>query len=138
MNYLSQLVGIPFAPGGRGDGPVDCWGLVQRVFRDVHGIALPDYPGIAPDDLRGIAQAFHHEVASWINLEQPEPWCALTISAGALVHHVGIWTPCFKVLHAVPKTGVVCQTTHSLQTNGLRVTGFYKFNVQSNGTSNPD
>lgn len=139
MTELSKMVGIPFLAGGRGNGPVDCWGLVQRVFREVHQVELPDYPGISPEDIRRISQAFSQEVASWVNLEQPEPWCAVTISAGNLVHHVGIWTPCGKVLHSVPRQGSVCQSVHSLHSNGLRVTGYYKFNAAtSHGPNNTD
>lgn len=39
--WVADYVGLPFAIGGRTRAGVDCWGLVDMVYREQFGVPLP-------------------------------------------------------------------------------------------------
>lgn len=43
MVDFSDLLGKPFAYGGRGPECFDCYGLVRELYHRAHGLWLPDY-----------------------------------------------------------------------------------------------
>jgi cell wall-associated NlpC family hydrolase len=43
--WCAGYIGLPYKPGGRDRSGIDCWGLLQLVWREQFGIALPDYDG---------------------------------------------------------------------------------------------
>lgn len=45
---FTHLIGKPYELGGRGPDTFDCYGLVMQIFKEKHGIILPDYK--SPED----------------------------------------------------------------------------------------
>lgn len=43
--WCAQYIGIPYKPGGRDRDGIDCWGLLQLVWREQFGAVLPSYDG---------------------------------------------------------------------------------------------
>lgn len=126
-DYLASVIGIPFVSGGREEQGLDCWGLVQKVFRDIHQVELPSYPGIEAESTSSVARTMTREIAQkWEAIEKPEDWCVVTLSGGSIVHHVGIYTPAGRVLHSVPGSGSVHQSISGLRAMGLTVKSYLK------------
>ncbi len=59
MNWTHELIGLPWSP------QFDCWGLVRRVFKERHGIDMPEH---AAGVLR-ITEAAH--VSGWRPVQPP-------------------------------------------------------------------
>lgn len=125
--YALGLVGTPWSPGGRElNVGVDCWGLVRHVYAVCLGITLPAYPNVDPTRTDELVRRMEEGVRTeWTELDEPEDWVGVGLSSGRLVHHVGVWLA-GGVLHAVPSTGVVYQTTNGLRMAGLRCIQFWK------------
>lgn len=58
----SDLIGRPFAYGGRGPDEYDCYGLLMELKRR-EGVQLPDYK--SPSDAASIAAIFASELRLW-------------------------------------------------------------------------
>lgn len=98
---LNELVGRPFARGGRGPAAFDCWGLVLAV-RARLGLVLP--PDFASGELT------RDTVHALFLTERPEGWRRGDLTLGGIVlatdaAHAGIHLA-GRVLHA-NRRGVV-------------------------------
>lgn len=114
-DFLTGIVGRPYAERARGPDAFDCWGLVAfarpRLFG---GPALPD-DDISPADMRRVARAFTDpdRRAGWQSLPVAVPFSApdgaiVLMSRGDIPHHVGLWlAPERAVLHCCPAQRVV-------------------------------
>ena len=43
--WAAAYVGVPFKELGRGHEGVDCWGLLQLIYREQAGLEMPDHLG---------------------------------------------------------------------------------------------
>lgn len=122
ITYALNLVGTQWKPGGRDlrDG-FDCYGLVHHVYDVCLGIQLPSHP-VHYKDFERIQECIQGETGhegNWQEVPSPATWDVTGMSSSKrFVHHVGIWID-GAILHAVPDTGVVCQSLTSLRANGI-------------------
>jgi cell wall-associated NlpC family hydrolase len=97
---LADLVGRPFALGGRGPDAFDCWGLVLELRRR---LALPEPPDFASVyDVQARRVLFHEE--------RPTGWVRCEPRHGAVVlaerdAHAGVFVA-GRIVHASAATGV--------------------------------
>jgi cell wall-associated NlpC family hydrolase len=97
---VSRYVGIPYRRGGDSDYGLDCSGLAQRFFAEVHGIQLPH------NSTEQSRVSFLKEVPS--DIDAFEASDLLFFGPGKKrINHVGIYLSDGKFLHASPKKGVV-------------------------------
>jgi cell wall-associated NlpC family hydrolase len=73
-----ELLGLPYAEGGRGPDVFDCYGLV-REFHRRRGLSLPD-----GRDEEAIADFF-------VRVERPDPGDVIKLHKGQCLGHVGIF-----------------------------------------------
>lgn len=119
--YL-DLIGKPFARGGRGPDAYDCWGLMLEVLRRM-GHAPNDYPS----EPYLLADALADE---W----EPVMRAALTPGDGILLRscdssylwHIGVAIDPFHMIHAREGVGVCLECFDSL-VYARRIAGFYRY-----------
>lgn len=127
---LDPYIGKPFRSGGRGPEAYDCWGLVIAVYRDLYGIALPDYD-IAASALRSIAGEIQaaRDSAAWApcapDVEPAVVVMALHQDHPNLVNHCGVRIA-GVVLHTVDEVGSHTFKLPSLLWGG-RIKGYYRW-----------
>ena len=125
MTPAIDLIGVPFADGGRGPDSFDCWGLCLEVFRR-EGITLRDYR-LCCHDSEGFRGNFEIERPAWRRHEWPDipspAVVALRFNTTA-VNHVGVYIGDNKFLHTREKTGVVIERVDSPYWK-RRIEGFY-------------
>lgn len=126
-DYSLSLLGRPWLSGARGPDAFDCWGLLVEVYRK-GGIALPLYPNIDAKNTLAVARKVSEGVSEWTQLAEPEHLCAVGLSAGRHIHHVGLWlaTEGGGVLHSASGRGVTFQSIMSLRGIGLTNLTFYR------------
>lgn len=120
MAKWDDLVGVPFAYGGRGPDTFDCYGLVRELYaRD--GISIPDYT--SPTDGGLITAMMALELYLWEE-------CAPTPGAVVLFRvpgnsHVGYLTSPTHFVHTWAESNGVLR--ERLSTWERRVRGFYRY-----------
>lgn len=128
MHWTCKYVGLKYKDGGRGPSEVDCWGLLQFVYRNEFKIDLPSLPGIS------MANAFRLDIvidqqikADWIEVGNPQDGCGVGMSQKDDIHHVGIYCQADggKIIHAWDRS-VVVDTKRGLMLKGFRVIKFYR------------
>ncbi len=105
---------VPFLTGGR--DPLiglDCWGLVAYLLSH-RGRNVPD--DWAPGSVSDVAAIIQKETESdeWM-LADPDPWLVVAMGTPKRIYHVGVSVPGRRVLHTMPKTGIVLQRRHDLR-----------------------
>lgn len=100
---FNDLIGRPFARGGRGPDAFDCWGVVLEVRRRL-GLALP------PDYASG-ALSRAHMCELFRTKALPPGWHRAELSRGAVVlsatgAHAGVFVA-GRILHTQARGGVV-------------------------------
>jgi len=110
VSWVSDYVGLPFAPFGRGPEVYDCWGLVRAVFADRIGVDLPMYDEIGPDDRRRVAEAMTAGCGSgpWQPVDRPREFDVMVARRPGwrLAGHVGVMLGARDVLHVWKGSGV--------------------------------
>lgn len=96
MVDVPNLIGIPFQFGGRGPDTFDCYGLIMHLYREKHGIELPDYA--SPTDQAMISAVFGSQLPLWQKCPAGEGAVAL-IRLGRLVSHCGYMLDDNHMLH---------------------------------------
>jgi cell wall-associated NlpC family hydrolase len=105
---LDDILGLPFADGGRGPDEFDCWGLARNIYRR-YGLALPDYP-ISAMDADRIGRQMAQDAPQWVEVFKPYPVPCLVVirlSCGSWANHVGVYIGDGQFIHAYKTTGVV-------------------------------
>lgn len=122
--WVAQYVGVPFMLSGRNGAKLDCWGLVQRIYREQLQIELPDYAG---ENSPMIAKVWGNGHPGWKELQTPNNMCVVAMSSrGKVMHHVGIYLACDGgvVLHATePRSRI--ETLNSLRLHGYHTLRYY-------------
>lgn len=97
---------------GRSASEYDCWGLVQRVYREVLGVELPSYSGtiVTAEERREVAALVDHERARpvWqkISPDAIKPFDVLVFSRGGVRSHVGLAVDAHRMLHVIESARV--------------------------------
>lgn len=130
MHWANKYVGLKYVAGGRtASEGLDCWGLVHHVYKHEYGIQLPTYPGIAEESLGVIVTHIQTEIKdNWIEVLTPIDGCAIGMSQGSVLHHVGLYaeTPWMDVIiHNWRIQGVICDTFRRLRFKGFKTFKFY-------------
>jgi cell wall-associated NlpC family hydrolase len=123
LTNFDDLIGLPFADGGRGPNKYDCWGLVREVYRRF-GVNLPDYPISAWDTVK-IGDKMAQEKRAWLEVKKPLPIPALVViqmTCGSWANHVGVYIGENRFIHAYAKTGIVIDRIKNWQSS---IAGFY-------------
>ena len=128
--WTDDYIGIPFAPDGRSRDGLDCWGLVQLVYRERLGIELPGYDGVfkeeSADNLRIVSDLMDRERAKWTRVREPAEFDVLLMRIhGRLVSHVGICLPKSRMLHILKGISSVVEPTAGMHWKD-RIVGAYR------------
>jgi cell wall-associated NlpC family hydrolase len=121
---FSDLIGKPFAYGGRGPDFFDCYGLLMEMKRR-EGVVIPDYK--SPEELQKIALVIESEKRLWTAIPRPRPGCAVAIRVGRFVAHVGYMIDSLHMLHTWEKSGGVMYEPLEQSIWVKRIAGYYEF-----------
>ena len=120
INYV-DLIGVPFAYGGRGPKKLDCYGLVMEMHRR-KGVSLPDF-GFA-DDQALIQSMMGATMPQWREIEAREGAVVL-IRVGRYAAHVGYMIDKSQMLHTWENSGGVSVVRADRWKQ--RIVGFYEY-----------
>lgn len=122
---ISDLIGIPFADGGRGPDSYDCFGLLEELYRR-RGIFLPTEPNPLSLEQKGVAIAASIERGEWVRIKEPEPYCAVAFRMiPPYVTHIGMVLECRqKFIHTREGTNVAIERLNNIVWRH-RIAGFY-------------
>ena len=134
MIDTADLIGVPFAYGGRGPNTYDCFGLLIELERRSTGRIVPDVR--SPESLAEIADALDIEKFKWDCLWEKstddavpfaalEAGSAIMIRVNGLACHVGFIHKPRHFLHTWEGTGGVTQEKLELWRH--RILGVYKY-----------
>jgi cell wall-associated NlpC family hydrolase len=129
LSEFDRFVGIPYADKGRGE-TVDCWGLVQRVFREVWAIDLPSYAEryVTAEDRKAMDALISGELAPWdeVAAGNERTFDVVLMREGRFVRHVGIVTQPGMLLHVSRgETSQIERYGHGPLKH--RIVGFYRY-----------
>jgi cell wall-associated NlpC family hydrolase len=119
----SNYIGIPFAYGGRDHNNLDCYGLVMLLYKEVHGIELPDV--VSPTFLEEIHKLVASESLKWTPCEL-EVGTVIIFNIRGYGSHVGYYIGDDKFIHTWEKTSGVTIERLSLSWQH-RILGKYKW-----------
>ena len=109
MHWAARYVGIPYIDGGRDRSGLDCWGVLQLVYRDQLGVELPGYGDISARDLRRVAREIGSAAQMWPWSEAPEPReldvVVMAAPGRRFPAHVGIVLQGGQLLHSEAASG---------------------------------
>lgn len=122
---VNAWVGAPFAVGGRGPA-YDCWGLVQAIYRDRLGIALPGYDqDYFEINNRHIGDLIDAERRKWRLVTRPEPGDVVLFRIYRFPGHVGIVTGSGTMINTRKGCGAVIEPYLNPKWRP-RLVGFYR------------
>lgn len=127
-DVVRKYLGADYQYQGRGEGGVDCYGLILQIYADA-GITLPEIK--APDDARwhmrgervdidAISEMFFR-----VSTERFMDIVAFQNQKG-IVHHAGIAMTDGQFIHATRKTGVMVASIHAPMW-ASRLAGIYRY-----------
>jgi cell wall-associated NlpC family hydrolase len=122
MDY-TKYIGIPFKYGGRTYKNLDCYGLVMLLYKELHGIDLPDVT--SPEFLPAIATLIESEKLKWTPAPI-EPGTVLIFNISGYGSHVAYVIGEDKMIHTWEKTGGVTVERISIYWQH-RILGSYKY-----------
>lgn len=129
MHWMAPYVGMKHSLGGRGPNGVDCWGLLQLVYRQEFKIEIPDFPEAGSISPFAFPDAALNEIKqTWRELEVPFEGCAVGLSQSQIIHHVGIYTEAGggMILHCWDSQSAVVDTLPRIKIKGFRVIRYFK------------
>lgn len=101
---VGDLIGKPFADGGRGPDEFDCWGLVKYIFHRERGIVLPDY-AVSAFDPEGVDREVARDRGGWEDVTVASEWDLCLFSLDVLnqdfISHVGLHVGNGQFIHTV-------------------------------------
>ena len=87
----SDLIGIPYKLNGRSKEGMDCYGLVNEMFRR-NNVVLPDYFYADESDIT-ITQLIVENVNFAVEIAGPEVYCAVLFRQHKFGTHMGVVLP---------------------------------------------
>jgi cell wall-associated NlpC family hydrolase len=136
IDYL-DLIGVPFAYGGRGPDTYDCYGLVIELFRR-QGVSVPDYRSSSDPQIAAMAMESSIAAGVWKNKwtkteahltpaqSLMTPGDVLLLRVVGLPCHVGMVVSKDRFVHTWEGVGGVLTERTSLWQQ--RILGIYSFN----------
>jgi cell wall-associated NlpC family hydrolase len=118
---VADLVGTPFAYGGRGPDTFDCYGLVRELHRR-QGVLLPDYR--SPSDRPHISALMMNQLQLW-EPTSPEPGAVVVIKILGRIAHCGIVLPADRFIHTWEGSGGV--VVERLADWSQRIHDYYRY-----------
>lgn len=102
-----DIVGKPYAEGGRGPNSYDCWGVVMYIYRK-HGLNLYNYPvSFANMDARQMSDYINEKKKYWVNVGRPQLLAVVLFNDfKGNAAHVGVCLDNEKFIHAEEGVGV--------------------------------
>ncbi len=120
----ADLIGKPFAYGGRGPDSYDCFGLLLELQRRLGGPEIPDL--ISPTTQNVIALRMRSRINWWQPEARPFVGAHLWFRIGRNWSHCGVYLGDDLFIHCWEKSGGVC--TERLSDWSMRTDGaFYRF-----------
>jgi Cell wall-associated hydrolases (invasion-associated proteins) len=110
MINISDLIGKPFANGGRGPEVFDCYGLVRETYHRL-GIELPEL-FIDCFDIEKINNEYQLQSKHLIRLDKPELYCIVAMrNSSPFVNHFGVYLGNHEFIHALDGSGTCITST---------------------------
>lgn len=116
-----DLLGKPFARGGRGPEFYDCYGLVKEMFERT-GRVVPDFE--SPGTLEEIEQLVSANTSKWKRVAPKTPGSLITFRVDGLGAHVGFMLGGDRFLHAIDGPGVYVER---LTNSAYKPLAFYDY-----------
>ncbi|MBR9764816.1 MAG: C40 family peptidase [Rhodobacteraceae bacterium] len=109
MHWATRYVGIPYVDGGRDVSGLDCWGVLQLVYRERLKVDLPTYGDISARDLRRIAREIGSASDMWPWADAPVPRemdvAVMAAPGRRFPVHVGVVLRGGQLLHSEAASG---------------------------------
>ncbi|MDT8895490.1 NlpC/P60 family protein [Halomonas sp. I1] len=125
MIDVSEYIGLPFAPGGRGPR-YDCWGIVRRVYADHLGIELPLHTGYADTLTDDTSRLMVAGRADWREVADPEPYDVVMFNVDGRPNHIGLVIGDGWMLHATRHKDACIERYRGIYSQD-RIEGFYRY-----------
>lgn len=127
MADFTDLIGVPFAYGGRGPDTYDCYGLVMEMARR-DGMALPDFGNGAdwmlPGKQNRVAGMMGASLFQWRPIDS-RPGAVALIRIGRFVSHVAYQIDQHRLIHAWDQQ--VGVSVIKIDEWKHRIVGFYEY-----------
>ena len=127
--WWNKYVKIPFVEKGRSEEGVDCWGLVQLIYRNELGIELPSYLECyeTTNDRDELAAVISDERAcKWESPEEPKEFDVVILRMRGVPMHVGVVTKRGYMIHCARGIGTSLERPDSMRWNN-NVMGFARY-----------
>lgn len=128
--WVVDVLGKPWTPGGRGPVEFDCYGLLWWVRKKYFGQTLPEFAGVFPGSMDGLCRQFTTGLEAWEPVQEPVEGCGVALSRKRrFIHHCGVYTAANRglVVH-VPDGGQVgAQSLQDLRLHGWKRIEFFQF-----------
>ncbi len=133
IEYCQAQLGKPWVSGARGPEEFDCWGLLVSIYKEVLGHQLDPHFGVDAKNIREVLRTVDSEIPRWVEIPRPRHLCAVGMSTGRHVAHVGVWLDHEDggVIHAASGRGVTFQSRISLRGIGINNLTFYSYDPGS-------
>lgn len=118
---MIEYVGIPYKVGGRDVeahcAPLDCWGLVVKMYKELYGISLPHYNDISNEQSNDTLSEFilsteiHNQFIEVVGNVQRGDLILINIFGSPL--HIGMALDNKMMIHAQMNSGSVIESFRS-------------------------
>lgn len=126
MLDVSEHIGLPYAPVGRGPVFYDCYGIIQKVYQERLGITLPDQTGYV-DTLNPETSALLESGKSdWRQVDNPQPWDVVLFRVDGMPNHIGLVIGPGWMLHTTRAKNACIENYHRPLWRS-RIEGFYTY-----------
>lgn len=126
MADVTEYLGIPFKFGGRDRKSLDCYGLIMLLYKELHGLEVPDF--ISPTYLNEIENIINLNLHRWEPCELEEG-CVILFNVMGYGSHVGYYLGNDRMIHTWEGTGGVLIERISFSWK-RRIIGCYKWKSQ--------
>lgn len=126
-SLVTKYVGLPFEDLGRSVNGVDCWGLVQHVYRSEYKIHLPDYKMYGSIRDRAAVEVTARFIkARWQQNSEPAFMDVICFNIAKRPLHVGLVVSKDQFLHS-PEDDFTRIERFTDRIWANRIEGFYRY-----------
>ena len=124
MIDVTEYIGLPFEPGGRGPR-YDCWGICRLVYADRLGITLPLHTGYAETLTGETSRLMVSARAEWREVAEPEPYDVVMFNVDGKPNHIGLVIGGGFFLHTTREKDC-CIEQYTRPAYASRIDGFFR------------